>query len=176
MIASLVFLTAGLLVWGGQQKLVRPDGTVRSLSVSGLIVPRPRTVVRLLGAVEVGVGAACLLGLGAVPPATLAALYLGFTVYLVSLLVRRVPAASCGCFGRGDVAPSLLHVFVNVVAAGAGLLAAFDPPPPVWSLLPDLPLMGIAFAAGVVAAGYLVVLAETHLPALFFSYRRSAAP
>lgn len=175
MIASVVFLAAGLLAWGGGAKVWRPDAAARSLSGSGLAVPRPRTAARLLGALEVGVGVSCLMGLGSAPPAALAALYLGFTMYLVSLIARRVPAASCGCVGRGDVAPSLLHVFINVVAVGAGLLAAFDPPPPAWSLLPHLPLMGIPFAAGLLTAGYLIVLAETHLPALFFSYRRSTA-
>jgi hypothetical protein len=126
--------------------------------------------------VEVGVGLACLLALGPAAPAALAALYLAFALYLVSLVVRRVPAASCGCFGQRDIEPSILHVVVDLAAAGAGLAAVFDPPPSLWSVMGALPLNGLPFVAGLVAAGYLVVLAGTHLPALFFSYRRSTAP
>jgi hypothetical protein len=176
LIASLVFLAAGLLAWGGVAKVWRPDATVRSLSASGVDLPRPRAIIRVLGLVEVGVGLSCLFALGPAAPAALATLYLAFALYLVRLLVRRVPAATCGCFGQRDTQPSLLHVFVDLVAVGAGVGAAFDPPPSIWSDLGGLPLFGLPFVAGLVAAGYLIALAETYLPMLFFSYRRGSAP
>jgi hypothetical protein len=112
---------------------------------------------------------------GPAAPAALAGLYLAFALYLVSSIVRRVPSGSCGCFGQRDTAPSLFHVFVDLVAVGAGLIAALEPPQSIWSALEGLPLFGIPFIAGLAAAGYLVVLAETHLPTMFFSYRRSTA-
>lgn len=174
MIDSLVFLAAGLLAWGGGAKAWRPESTVRALSASGLVLPWPRSIVRGLGLVEVGVGVSCLAGLGPAAPAALATLYVAFALYTLSLIVRKVPAASCGCFGQRDTAPSLLHVFVDAAAVGAGLLAAFDPPAPVWVAIADLPLFGIPFIAGLATAGYLIGLAETYLPSLFFSFRRSA--
>lgn len=175
MIASLVYLAAGLLAWGGAAKVWRPDAAARSLAASGLVLPHTRTVVRALGVAEVGVGLSCLLAAGPAAPAALATLYLVFALYLGWLVARRVPAASCGCFGQRDTAPSLFHVFVDLVAVGAGLLAAFDSPPSIWSALNGLPLYGIPYIAGLVAAGYLIALAETHLPTMFFSYRRSTA-
>jgi hypothetical protein len=175
MIASLVFLAAGLLAWGGGMKVLRPAPTVRALTAAGLILPWPGTLVRCLGVAEVGVGLSCLLGVGPAAPVALAGLYLAFALYLVRSIVRRVPSASCGCFGQQDTAPSLFHVFVDLVAVAAGLAAAFDPPPSIWSALDGLPLFGIPFIAGLAAAGYLVVLAETYLPTMFFSYRRSTA-
>jgi uncharacterized membrane protein YphA (DoxX/SURF4 family) len=176
LIASLVFLAAGLLAWGGGAKVWRPDATVRSLTASGVGLPRPRATIRILGVVEIGVGLSCLLALGPAAPAALAAVYLAFALYLVWLVVRKVPAATCGCFGQRDTEPSLLHVFVDLVAVGAGVIAVFDPPPSIWSALSGLPLYGLPFVAGLVAAGYLVALAETYLPTLFFSYGRSSAP
>jgi uncharacterized membrane protein YphA (DoxX/SURF4 family) len=176
LIASLLFLAAGLLAWGGGAKVWRPDTTVRSLSASGVGLPGPRAIIRILGVAEMGVGVSCLLALGPAAPAALAALYLVFAIYLVWLVVRRVPAATCGCFGQRDTEPSLLHVFVDLVAVGAGVSAVFDPPPSIWSALGELPLNGVPFVVGLVAAGYLIALAETYLPTLFFSFRRSSAP
>lgn len=173
--ASVVFLAAGLLAWGGGVKLWRPDATVRALSASGPVLPWPRTLVRGLGVVELGVGLSCLLALGPAAPAALATLYLAFALYLVSSIVRRVPTASCGCLGQRDTAPSLFHVSVDLVAVGAGVLAVLDPPPSVWSALDGLPLYGIPFIAGLAVAGYLIALAQTYLPTIFFSYRRGAA-
>jgi hypothetical protein len=175
MIASLVFLAAGLLAWGGGMKVLRPAPTVRALSAAGLVLPWPGALVRCLGLAEVGVGLSCLMGAGPVAPAALAGLYLAFALYLVSSIVQRVPSASCGCFGRRDTAPSLFHVFVDLVAVGAALAATFDPPQPIWSALNGLPLFGIPFIAGLIVAGYLVILAETYLPTMFFAYHRSSA-
>jgi uncharacterized membrane protein YphA (DoxX/SURF4 family) len=176
LIASLVFLAAGLLAWGGGAKIWKPDATVRSLTASGVDVPRPRATIRILGVVEVSVGLSCLLALGPAAPAALAALYLAFALYIVWLVVRRVPAATCGCFGQRDTQPSVLHVFVDLVAVGAGVAAVFEPVPSIGSALGALPLYGVPFVAGVFATGYLIALAETYLPTLFFSYRRSSAP
>jgi Methylamine utilisation protein MauE len=174
-IDPLLYLAAGLLAWAGGAKVWSPDGTVRALSASGLVGGSSRFLVRVLGVVEMAVGLCCLLGLGPAAPAALAVMYLAFALYLLTLIVREVPTASCGCLGRADTPPSLLHVSVDLTAVAVGVLATFDPPQPAWSVLGGLPLWGIPSVVALAAAGYLIALAETYLPTLFSSFRRHPA-
>lgn len=173
LIASLFFLSALLLVWSGTSKLARPEPTMRAMSGGGLRVLATRSLVRVLGLVELAVGGLCVLIPGPVPAAALALLYLGFAAYLVSLMVRGVTDASCGCFGQADTPPSPFHVLVDLVGVGAAAAAFIAPPPSLWTFRTDLPIWGIPFLLGLATAAYLVVLAEGYLPKLFFSYRRA---
>jgi hypothetical protein len=46
-----------------------------------------------------------------------AVLYAGFTVFTLAAIRGRIPVQSCGCFGRVDTPPSLIHVVYNASAA-----------------------------------------------------------
>ena len=49
-----------------------------------------------------------------VAPAAL--LYLGFTWFTLAAVRHRIPVQSCGCFGREDTPPSVVHVVYNATA------------------------------------------------------------
>lgn len=140
------WIGAGLLVLAGIAKLRRPSATTAALRLVGL--PEDVRAVRMLGLVEVVVGAAAL-AVGGIWFAALAALYLGFVVVVVR---ARTDATSCGCFGTEDEVPmTSLHLAVDVAVAvaaaaavlvGSGLVEVVRQPDG-W-LVPGLVVLGVA--------------------------------
>jgi uncharacterized membrane protein YphA (DoxX/SURF4 family) len=163
-------LSAGLLVAAGGSKIARPEPTARALSAAGL--PGRSPMARAVGIVEVAVGLSALTEPSVATESALAATYLVFAVFLAFLLLARPGTGSCGCAGGKDVPPSLLHVGLNVAAAGAATGAAFALPPGLGSLSVSLGWAVVPFAAGMVAAGLLVTALVTDMPAAVHSYRR----
>lgn len=114
-------LAAALLILSGGLKLGDPVPTQGALRSAHL--PAGKPAVRLLALAEIGFGA---LGLvyGGIAALGVAATYLGFAGFVGLALLRRIPLQSCGCFGREDTPPSLLHLTVNLAAGLAGLSVA----------------------------------------------------
>ncbi len=107
-------ITLLLLGASGVAKAVDPDPTSGALRAAGL--PSSRLISRSLGVAEL---TAAALGLGATAMALIPAaiLYAGFTVFTLAAIRGRIPVQSCGCFGRVDTPPSLIHVVYNASAA-----------------------------------------------------------
>ena len=147
-------IAAVLLVLGGALKVLRPHDTAVALQAAG--VPTGDHVVRLGAAAEVALGATALVAFGAVPAAFVAASYLVFLAFVTLALTRRLPIASCGCFGKADTPPSLVHAAVNGVAVVCALAMALDPSTsPLDALTDGLPgsaAFGLLVAVGVLAA------------------------
>ena len=131
-VTGLYLIACALLVGAGLAKTARPDGTARALAA--LVPGRGNPLVRLRLVARAGALAEAALGLVAlalprpVTAALVAASYLCFAG--VALVARRRggPLATCGCFGRPDTPPTLVHVVLDLaLAVAAAVLAAAAP-------------------------------------------------
>ena len=130
---GLFLVAAGLLAVAGAAKVVRPDDTARALA--GLLagrgaVPlaRLRPIVRFTALGEAALG---LVALALPRPATAALVSLSYLVFAaVVVLARRRggPLATCGCFGRPDTPPTVVHLLVDLLLAGAAAAVAAGAP------------------------------------------------
>jgi hypothetical protein len=160
-------IAAVLLAVGGALKAVRPRDTAQALTAVGLRFPAffpARAVVRAGGAVEAVIGAGALLTGGPLFAALVAVSYLVFAAFVVVALRSGAPISSCGCFGKVDTPPSVVHVVVDLVAAAVALGAAVVGDVALPDVLRDQPLLGIPFLLLVVIGCSLVFLAFTSLP------------
>jgi len=149
-------ITLMLLGASGVAKVVDPDPTVGALRAAGL--PSARSISRTLGVVEL---AAAVLGLtagtgGALIPA--AALYAGFTIFVLVAVRGRIPVQSCGCFGREDTPPSLIHVTYNATATVSLTWVALSGSAPLFTnaTVIEIALFAV-FAASGAYASYLLL-------------------
>lgn len=158
MVEAAAALALALLAVAGVAKIVEPTFTSGALLATGL--PSGVGIVRLLGMAELMAGVAGLVFGG--PLAAPAALfYAGFSIFTVNALRRDVPLQSCGCFGREDTPPSMIHLGFNVVATAALVIAAARGLSPI----PVAPLVETVLYVGMVALGtYASVLLITRLP------------
>ena len=149
-----------LLVAAGAAKLSRP-----APGWADLLGFRARTgVVRLVGASEAAAGVAALF-LGGAAAWAVGLLYAAFA--LVVLRAVLTGADSCGCFGRLDAPPSLIHVVGNLVLAAVSFGAAGAPSPPIPAVVQamgDSPVVGAALAAVVALVAGLLLVSFTALP------------
>jgi hypothetical protein len=157
-------VAAALLVAAGAMKVVDPVNTVGALRRAGL--PVHPVVVRAGGAVEVVVGVVAVVTGGVVPALLVAASYAAFTAFVVLALARDLPIGSCGCFGKVDTPPSVLHVVVNGGAIVSAAAVALGPGGGIGEVLADQPLLGLPFLALVAIATYAAFLALTLVPQL----------
>ena len=151
---------AVLLVAAGATKLSRP-GT----GPAGLLGFRaPAGMVWFAGALEAAAGLAALLAGG--PAAwVVGLLYAAFALVVLRAVIAG--ADSCGCFGRFDAPPSLIHVAGNVVLAAVSFGAAgaaSAPIPAMAQAMVDSPALGVALVALVVLVAGLVLVCFTALP------------
>jgi hypothetical protein len=106
---------AWLLVGAGLMKTRHPDGTseaIRTLVHSNA----PAWQSRLLGIVEIAVGAAFI----ALPgPVTAAALGLAYSVTFGSALILRQRDVDCGCFGADSARVGPSHLAITAITAVA---------------------------------------------------------
>ena len=157
-------VAATLLVVAGAMKAVDPVMTTGALRRLG--VPVPGLLVRIGGALEVVIGVVAVLT-GALLPVLLVALsYALFTVFVVVALVRHVPIGSCGCFGKIDTPPSLVHLAVNLGAVVTAVAVALRDGGGIGDVLADQPLLGLPFLALCAIATYAAFLAMTLVPQL----------
>jgi hypothetical protein len=173
LIVAPFFLAAFLVDLGGAAKIRRPRAASEALA--SVHLPSRWWEVRLLGLVEISLGAWALLAPGTISALALAALYLGFAGFLTALIVGRVPAASCGCVGQNTGSPSFLHVGLDLVAAGAAITAVTTNIPSLGAVLADQPLFGIPFLVAMGTATYAAVLSVGALSALRAEVKRSSA-
>lgn len=140
-----------LLVAAGVGKLIGPAPTAAALR--GIGVDVPDGAVRGLGAVEIVLGVAAVVSSAALAALGVAAVYAGFTAFVVVALQRAVP--SCGCFGEG-AAPSWTHAGLNIVVAAGALGAGLGDARSVRDVVADRPLVLLLIAAGV-AVSYVLL-------------------
>ncbi len=132
--------------------------------------------MRGLGAVEVALGMVAAVWPGVVTATLVAAVYGGFCLFVLTLLVRNPGrAVDCGCFGGSEQEVGWLHVALNALAcaiAAAG--AAFGVHGIGW-ILSRSALITPALVIGGLAATYAAYLAYTLVPRAWGSYGSGAA-
>jgi hypothetical protein len=158
------FLSAALLLVSGGAKLADPVPTSGALRVAGLA--SRVGVVYALAVAEIATGATALLFGGAWAGWAIALLYGGFGSFVAIALHRRIPIASCGCFGKADTPPSLVHVFLNSAGLAGGLWAGLSHSPSLVSILGSQPLAGVPYLFFLAAGIYAAYLLLTILPIL----------
>jgi hypothetical protein len=171
-------IAAVLLAVGGAAKAVRPRDTALALSAVGVKFPPllpGRVVVRVGGAVEAVVGVAALLVGGPVLCALVAASYLAFAGFVVVALRTGAPISSCGCFGKVDTPPSVVHVVLDVAFAGVAAAAALTGDVALPEVLDHQPLLGIPFLMLLAIGCSLVFVAFSSLPKTMAAVREVAA-
>lgn len=168
LVSAPFLIAAGLLVVAGVAKLRQPHGALRVLEA--LRLPARTTGVRLLGLVEVAVGAAAFASGARWSALVLASMFGLFALVGLWLVVARVDVPSCGCLGALDTPPSLLHVVLCVLAGAAAVLAALADPVRIDHYLGSLPAAGVPFLIAVAAGVAAAVLAMAYVPILAASY------
>jgi hypothetical protein len=159
------FLVAALLLTvAGALKAYDPATTAGALRRAGLAVPS--AAVRVGGAFEVVVGIVAIVTGGPIAAGLVALSYLAFTGFVVFALVRHIPIGSCGCFGKIDTPPSMIHVVLNLGAVVTATAVALGPGGGIGEVLADQELLGLPFLLFVATATYLAFLALTTLPQL----------
>jgi hypothetical protein len=126
-----VLAGAWLLALAGVTKAVRPAPTHRAVrtlarAVLGREPGLPPAAVRVLGLAELAAAVAVLTVDSKAVLWPLAAFYAGFTGFVVLALATGAPLSSCGCFGRDDAPPTLVHVVVDAAIAALAVAAATD--------------------------------------------------
>lgn len=159
------FATAALLVVSGIQKLGNPAPTAGALKSGGF--PDRHSLVIGLALVEVAVGGGSLVvgdELFAWAQATLYAVFGGFVVLALG---RKIPIASCGCFGRQDTPPTLIHLGVNTLAAAGAILHSRGPSQfGLTHVLAGQPLLGVPYLLFLMTTAYCLYLILSQLPLL----------
>jgi hypothetical protein len=167
-LAGVVAAAGGLLIVAGVPKIRRPHETARALRSVGVKAARDGHV-RLLAVAEVTLGVLAIATSSRLVVAAVAALYAGFTVFLVVALRGDGVVSSCGCSGRADTPPTWGHVVMTsaftvacVVATVGGStgLAQLD-----WSGALGTSAAVAALAAITTWLGWLVLTALPRLTA-----------
>ena len=110
-------VAAMLLALAGAQKLIDPSMTSGALRAMHL--PSSPALVRAGAGAELALGTSAITGGGALLWWAAATSYLLFATFVASALRSGSMIGSCGCFGREDTPPHLIHVVLNVVLAAA---------------------------------------------------------
>lgn len=161
-LAGPYLVAAALLVVAGAPKVVRPRSTARALA--SLRLPASPTLVRVLGATEVVIGAAAATTRGWPAPALVALSYVTFSLVVALALARGGVLSSCGCFGTADTPPTRTHLAVTVVLALAAGAVAFRPVGPLSHVLAGAPMAGLPFLALAAVCVWFAYLVLAVLP------------
>jgi len=155
-----------LLAGAGALKAWKPGDTANALRAVGipLSYTASRVLVRAFGGAEVVISVVALFTGNAVASALVAVSYLAFAGFVTVALRRGTAIASCGCFGKVDTPPSVVHVVIDVLFAGVAVAAALTGDVALADVLRDQPLAGVPFALLLATGVYLVFLAFTALP------------
>jgi hypothetical protein len=159
------YIAASVLVMSGVTKLADTGPTRGALRQAGL--PSARPVVLLLALFEMGAGATGVL-VGGIPGGlAVAACYGGFAVFVTWALARGLPLATCGCFGKADTPPTVLHLLFNGAGLGGAIAVAAGRGPSLPELLAGRPVMAaLLYLAFAVTGVYLAFLILSRLPSL----------
>src|SRR5438067_6629975 len=134
-LAGPVVVVSALLALAGGLKAVQPASTAGALRA--LRLPSALPLVRLLGLLEVVIGAGVAVTLWPPLLVLVAAMYLAFAAFVIAALGAQTPLQSCGCFGTADTPPSPVHVGVDVAAAVVALVSAVTETPSLRTTLSD---------------------------------------
>lgn len=127
----------------------------------------PRAMVRVLAAVEVGVGVAAFLYPDRLPAAAVGASYVLFALFVAWARRQGGALSSCGCFGVPDTPTTMLHIVLNAgFALVATVVALTGAQSALWTLLAREPWNGSLLLAGACIGAYLTFLALALLPRL----------
>ena len=155
-------IAATLLVLGGALKARHPIDT--AIALRGVGVPAGPNLVRAGAVAETAIGIWAVV-VGDRASAVCVVLSYGvFAVFIAVALLRRVPIASCGCFGKADTPPSLVHLGINAGAITAAVAVAFDPGVGLADVLAEQPLAGVPMLLLIGTGVFLVVVAMSSLP------------
>jgi hypothetical protein len=128
---GLYLIAAGLLLVAGVAKAARPDDTARAMAA---LAPGSPSLRVLRSAVRTGALAEAALGaLALVLPRPATALLVALSYVCFFGVVgyarwRGGPLATCGCFGRADTPPTVLHMVLDVALAAAATAVALGAP------------------------------------------------
>jgi uncharacterized membrane protein YphA (DoxX/SURF4 family) len=150
-----------LLAASGVAKLSDPAPTTGAMRAAGL--PAADAVTFVFGLTEIVIASlALILGGASLVLATL--LYATFSIFTFAALRKRIPVQSCGCFGREDTPPSMVHVVFNLVATAALAASVLLGTAPIdWST----PIIELLLYLGFALVGaYTSYLLMTGLPQL----------
>ena len=164
-------IAASLLIVGGVAKVLRPGDTALALRLAG--APVSDATVRLGGALEAGLGAWALLAATRVPATFVATSYLAFFVFVAVASVRRLPIASCGCFGRLDTPPSPVHLVLDAAAAAVAIAVAFDPGDGLRRVIERQPGSGVPYVLLLIAGTAAALAALSVLPRALGEHARA---
>jgi len=154
-------IALGLLAASGTAKLIDPEPTTGAMRSARL--PASRLITYLLGIAEVLLAVASL-AVGGIAVVGSAMLYAGFTIFTFAATRKRIPVQSCGCFGRDDTPPSLIHVVFNLAATVSLLALAPFGIEPIDCALPGLQLaLSLVFTAIGAYVSYLMLSGLPHL-------------
>ncbi len=110
-----------------------------------------------------GLGAAALL-VGGVFALGVAVSYVLFAVFVLAALRAGSPISTCGCLGKVDTPPSMIHVTLNLSFAVVAAVAAFTAGIELPEVLSHQPLAGIPFLLLLGVGCSLVALSWSSLP------------
>jgi hypothetical protein len=144
-----------LLLVSGASKIFDPNPTTGAMRAARL--PASISISRGLGVFELVAGILGLV-LGGIWLLPAGLLYVGFLAFTVAALQQRLPIQSCGCFGRQDTPPTVLHVGFNALSAGVlAIMVATAQLPVPWSESPINLALYLAFGGIGAYLAYLVL-------------------
>lgn len=155
-------IAALLLALGGASKVLDPGDTATALRGAG--IPLGRWAVRIGAAAELAVGVYAAVVGDQVSAVLVACSYAAFATFVAVALVRHLPISTCGCFGKADTPPSLVHVVFDVAAAAAAISVIVDPGVGLRDAVSRQPWSGIPYAVVLATGVYAAMLSLTALP------------
>jgi hypothetical protein len=155
-------IACAVLLLAGGMKMADPNPTRGALRAMGL--PWRGPVVIALGGAEVFFAVVALVAGGTVAAIPIVVVYAGFAVFVAAALARHTPLSSCGCFGRDDTPPTMVHLLLDLVFTAVALIAMVGDVPPIDRILSDQPAHGIPFLGYVGLGVAACVLLLTSLP------------
>jgi hypothetical protein len=156
-------VSAVLMAGAGCAKLASPQGTAGALAA--LRLPDRKLLVRTGGAVEALVALFALTTGRAALAGVVALSYLLFAGFVIAALRANTAVSSCGCLGRRDTPPHIVHVVLNLLASGVALAAAARGGiPGLGEVIDAQPWSGVPFLIGVGVGAALASVAMSRLP------------
>jgi hypothetical protein len=162
-------IACGVLAVGGTLKTVRPLET--AVALRAMQLPSAQWLVRVFGTAEAIVAVAALATGWWLLALLVAASYLAFALFVIGALRAGTPLGSCGCFGKVDTPPTVVHVVIDLAAVAVATGVAVAPTPSLPDVLSDQPLAGVPFLLLASTGVYLVFLAFTALPKVMAAAR-----
>lgn len=119
-----------------------------------------------LAATEITVGSTALLLTHPLAAWAVGLVYAGFAGFVALAMSRRLPIASCGCFGKADTPPTWIHLAINLAAVSGAIAMATGGGPSLPSVLAQQPMAGIAYLGFLGVGVYCLYLLLSELPRL----------